>query len=214
MPACAGPFVECTSRESKFRAKYCRAGGTAFNATGWRPEPRSRRPHQSDATAPAITRRILQLRRRRLGPARIAVLVRISAKRCIASSHDTDNRACHDRIGGGADGTRKVAPENHHAVPRRCARAFRNRSVRALDEFHAAPGARRARKSTVARQHDRIEHFSKRYVHGVVGAQVVSKRPHSIEERLVRVALEIQRAKILTLLPSDHPATGPAYTLI
>jgi len=43
-------------------------------------EPRSRRPHRSDATAPAIVRRILQLRQRRLGPARIAVLVGVSAK--------------------------------------------------------------------------------------------------------------------------------------
>lgn len=42
--------------------------------------PHSRRPHRSDATAPAIVRRILQLRRRRLGPARIAVLVGVSAK--------------------------------------------------------------------------------------------------------------------------------------
>lgn len=42
--------------------------------------PRSRRPHRSHATRRAVVRRILQLRRRRLGPARIAVLVGISAK--------------------------------------------------------------------------------------------------------------------------------------
>jgi transposase InsO family protein len=42
--------------------------------------PQSRRPHRSRAIAAAIIRRILQLRRRRLGPARIAVLVGVSAK--------------------------------------------------------------------------------------------------------------------------------------
>jgi transposase InsO family protein len=41
--------------------------------------PRSRRPHRSRAIRPAVVRRILQLRRRRLGPARIAVLVGVSA---------------------------------------------------------------------------------------------------------------------------------------
>jgi transposase InsO family protein len=42
--------------------------------------PRSRRPHRSAQTAPRVIRRILQLRARRLGPARIAVLVGVSAK--------------------------------------------------------------------------------------------------------------------------------------
>jgi transposase InsO family protein len=42
--------------------------------------PRSRRPKRSPATAQRVVRRILQLRRRRLGPARIAVLVAVSAK--------------------------------------------------------------------------------------------------------------------------------------
>jgi transposase InsO family protein len=42
--------------------------------------PRSRRPKRSPATAQRVVRRILQLRRRRLGPARIAVLVGVSAK--------------------------------------------------------------------------------------------------------------------------------------
>lgn len=42
--------------------------------------PRSRRPHRSTRTAPRVIRRILQLRARRLGPARIAVLVGVSAK--------------------------------------------------------------------------------------------------------------------------------------
>jgi transposase InsO family protein len=42
--------------------------------------PRSRRPHHSPGIAPALTRRILQLRRRRLGPARIAAMVGVSAK--------------------------------------------------------------------------------------------------------------------------------------
>jgi transposase InsO family protein len=42
--------------------------------------PRSRRPHHSATIAPRTVRRILQLRRRRLGPARIAVLVGVSAK--------------------------------------------------------------------------------------------------------------------------------------
>lgn len=42
--------------------------------------PRSRRPHHSVTTGRAVVRRILQLRRRRLGPARIAPLVGVSAK--------------------------------------------------------------------------------------------------------------------------------------
>jgi transposase InsO family protein len=42
--------------------------------------PRSRRPKRSHAIAPRVVQRILQLRRRRLGPARIAVLVGVSAK--------------------------------------------------------------------------------------------------------------------------------------
>jgi transposase InsO family protein len=42
--------------------------------------PRSRRPHRTSAIAKRTVRRILQLRRRRLGPARIAVLVGVSAK--------------------------------------------------------------------------------------------------------------------------------------
>jgi len=42
--------------------------------------PRSRRPHRTSAIGPRTVRRILQLRRRRLGPARIAALVGVSAK--------------------------------------------------------------------------------------------------------------------------------------
>lgn len=42
--------------------------------------PQSRRPHRSRAIAASVVRRILQLRRRRLGPARIAVLVGVSGK--------------------------------------------------------------------------------------------------------------------------------------
>jgi transposase InsO family protein len=42
--------------------------------------PRSRRPHRTAAISQQAVRRILQLRRRRLGPARIAVLVGVSAK--------------------------------------------------------------------------------------------------------------------------------------
>ncbi len=42
--------------------------------------PRSRRPRRSAAIVPATVRQILRLRRRRLGPARIAVLVGVSAK--------------------------------------------------------------------------------------------------------------------------------------
>lgn len=42
--------------------------------------PRSRRPRRSAAIAPTTVRQILRLRRRRLGPARIAVLVGVSAK--------------------------------------------------------------------------------------------------------------------------------------
>jgi transposase InsO family protein len=42
--------------------------------------PRSRRPHRSQMISKAVVRRILQLRRRRLGPARIAPLVGVSAK--------------------------------------------------------------------------------------------------------------------------------------
>jgi transposase InsO family protein len=42
--------------------------------------PRSRRPQRSHPIAPRVVRRILQLRRRRLGPARIAALVGVSAK--------------------------------------------------------------------------------------------------------------------------------------
>lgn len=42
--------------------------------------PRSRRPHRSTTTRPGVVRRILHLRRRRLGPARIAALVGVSAK--------------------------------------------------------------------------------------------------------------------------------------
>lgn len=42
--------------------------------------PRSRRPKRSHPVAPRVVRRILQLRRRRWGPARIAVLVGVSAK--------------------------------------------------------------------------------------------------------------------------------------
>lgn len=43
-------------------------------------DPRSRRPKQSQRTSPAIVRRVLQLRCTRLGPARIAPLVGVSAK--------------------------------------------------------------------------------------------------------------------------------------
>lgn len=43
-------------------------------------EPRSRRPTHSARTSRAIVRRVFQLRRKRLGPARIAALVGISAK--------------------------------------------------------------------------------------------------------------------------------------
>jgi transposase InsO family protein len=42
--------------------------------------PRSRRPHRTSAIAKGTVRRILQLRQRRLGPARIAALVGVSAK--------------------------------------------------------------------------------------------------------------------------------------
>jgi transposase InsO family protein len=42
--------------------------------------PRSRRPHRSAAIAATTVRQILRLRRRRLGPARIAALVGVSAK--------------------------------------------------------------------------------------------------------------------------------------
>jgi transposase InsO family protein len=42
--------------------------------------PHSRRPHRSRATEAPLIRRVLQLRRRRLGPARIAALVGLSAK--------------------------------------------------------------------------------------------------------------------------------------
>jgi transposase InsO family protein len=42
--------------------------------------PRSRRPHRSPTIPQRAVRRILQLRRRRLGPARIAALVGVSAK--------------------------------------------------------------------------------------------------------------------------------------
>ena len=42
--------------------------------------PRSRRPHHSSAIAPPLVRQILRLRRRRLGPARIAALVGVSGK--------------------------------------------------------------------------------------------------------------------------------------
>jgi transposase InsO family protein len=42
--------------------------------------PRSRRPHRSHAIPARLVRRILRLRRRRLGPARIAALVGVSAK--------------------------------------------------------------------------------------------------------------------------------------
>ena len=42
--------------------------------------PRSRRPHHSLAIAPSVVRRILRLRRGRLGPARIAALVGVCAK--------------------------------------------------------------------------------------------------------------------------------------
>src|SRR5437016_641915 len=55
--------------------------------------------------------------------------------------------------------------------------------------------ARRAREPTVACQQDGVEHLSKRDVHGVVGAQVLSKRPYSIEQRFMGVALQIQVEK-------------------
>jgi transposase InsO family protein len=42
--------------------------------------PRSRRPRRTRATAPTVVRRMLQLRRRRLGPARIAALTGVCAK--------------------------------------------------------------------------------------------------------------------------------------
>jgi len=42
--------------------------------------PRSRRPHRTSAISKGAVRRILRLRRRRLGPARIAALVGLSAK--------------------------------------------------------------------------------------------------------------------------------------
>src|SRR5438105_9813273 len=43
-------------------------------------DPRSRRPKHTLRSSRAIVRRVLQLRRKRLGPARIAALVGISAK--------------------------------------------------------------------------------------------------------------------------------------
>jgi len=42
--------------------------------------PRSRRPHRTSAISKAAVHRILQLRQRRLGPARIAALIGLSAK--------------------------------------------------------------------------------------------------------------------------------------
>lgn len=42
--------------------------------------PRSRRPHRSHAISARVVRQIVRLRRRRLGPARIAALVGVSAK--------------------------------------------------------------------------------------------------------------------------------------
>ena len=53
------------------------------------------------------------------------------------------------------------------------------------------------RKATVARQQHRVEPFGEGHVDGVVRAQVVAKRPHPIEERLVGVALQVKGAKVL-----------------
>lgn len=52
--------------------------------------PRSRRPHRSRTISRRAVRRILQLRQRRLGPARIAVLVGVSAKTVhrVLTAHD------------------------------------------------------------------------------------------------------------------------------
>lgn len=58
---------------SRWWQRYQRAGLAGL-------APQSRRPHHSLAIAARTTRRILQLRRRRLGPARIAALVGVSGK--------------------------------------------------------------------------------------------------------------------------------------
>jgi transposase InsO family protein len=58
---------------SRWWQRYQRAGLTGL-------APQSRRPHHSPAIAASAVRGILQLRRRRLGPARIAALVGVSGK--------------------------------------------------------------------------------------------------------------------------------------
>jgi hypothetical protein len=60
-----------------------------------------------------------------------------------------------------------------------------------FDELDAARRSGRTRQPKVARQHPGIEHLGQRHVDGVVRAQVVSKFPHPIEQRLMGVALQI-----------------------
>ena len=74
---------------------------------------------------------------------------------------------------------------------------FNTTSDGGIDELYSTRHARGARKRTVTRQQHGVEHFGQCDVDGVIGAEVVAKRPHPLEQRLVGVALQIQRAKVI-----------------
>src|SRR5437667_11171179 len=86
----------------------------------------------------------------------------------------------------------------HERVPRSTeARRTNNApSRRWLDEFDATGQTRRASKSPITRHQRRVEHLRECHIDGVVGGQIVSKRPDAAQKRLVRVPLKSQSLQV------------------
>src|SRR5688500_9110824 len=74
-------------------------------------------------------------------------------------------------------------------------RALRH-ARRWLYELHARCRARCAGQSAVAGEQHRVQGLREGQIRGVAGSQVVPERPHTIEQRLVGVALEIEIAEV------------------
>lgn len=94
-----------------------------------------------------------------------------------------------------ADVEHRCPPHHRHrpwgGCSSRCSSGVRG------DQFDAASQARRTRQWRIACQDHRLERFGERHVHRVVRAEILAQRPDSIEERFVRMALEVQRVQIL-----------------
>lgn len=71
-----------------------------------------------------------------------------------------------------------------------------NRSRRP-DKLHASRGDRSAGQTNVAGQQRSVQHFRKRNVGRIIGAQILPELPNPIQERLVCMALHAEAAKII-----------------